>query len=203
MANPLLGFTFREVMAGGFALGVSEPASGEATGRTAGTTLTMHATIRIEDLNRFMADAQHPGSIRGRIDFPELGLQLPSTSGVFKLFSPTENPEMKYMVYELGFQSRGRDYYMTGHKEVKRAPVMDLWHATTTLYTQLHESVDATGPVVGAGILSLSFHDLLAMIPTMHALNASSPEEATIAVAKFGRFFFGEIWDTYIAKRGA
>jgi len=197
-----LGFTFSEVMAGPFALGATDPVAGEAAGRAAGTTLTMHGTIRIEDLDNFMSNAQHPGSISGRIDFAPLGLNMPSTSGVFKLFSPTGDPRMKYMVYELGFNAGGKSYYMAGHKDVKQASVIDLWQATTTLYTLLHAGTDSSGPVAGAGIISLSLRDLFAMIPTMKPLNASSPQQAAEAEAKFGKFFFGELWDTYIAKKG-
>ncbi|HSU19821.1 MAG TPA: hypothetical protein VLI45_08790 [Acidobacteriaceae bacterium] len=197
-----LGFTFSEVMAGPFALGATDPVAGEAAGRAAGTTLTMHGTIRIEDLDNFMSNAQHPGSISGRIDFAPLGLNMPSTSGVFKLFSPTGDPRMKYMVYELGFNAGGKSYYMAGHKDVKQASVIDLWQATTTLYTLLHAGTDSSGPIAGAGIISLSLRDLFAMVPTMKPLNASSPQQAAEAEAKFGKFFFGELWDTYIAKKG-
>lgn len=202
MAGSPVGFTFSEVMSGGFALGQTDPATGEAAGRAAGTTLTMHGTIRIEDLDAFIADTLHPGSITGTIDFPPLGLQMPSTSGVFRLFSPTENPQMKYMVYELGFNAGSDSYYMAGRKEVKQASILDLWHATTTLYTVLHKGSDSTGPIAGAGIISLSMHDLMQMIPTMKPLNASSPAEGAGAVAKFGKFFFGELWETYISKIG-
>lgn len=202
MANTL-GFTFSEVMSGPVALGATDPAAGEAAGRAAGSTLTMHATIQIQDLDNFMSNAQHPGSISGRIDFPPLGLNMPSTSGVFKLFSPTSDPTMKYMVYELGFDAGGKSYYMAGHKDVKQASLLDMWQATTTLYTLLHAGTDSTGPVAGAGVISLSMRDLLAMIPTMKPLNATSAQQAAEAEAKFGKFFFGELWDTYIARKGA
>lgn len=200
MADETLGFTFREKMAGGFALGETDPQTGAATGHAAGNIFTMHATIDIQDLNRFFSDSDHPGSITGRIDFAPLGLDIPSTSGVFNLFSPTNDPAMKYMVYELGFESNGRKYYLAGKKEVQQGPVTDLWKATTTLYSQLHEGSDKTGPVVGAGVLTLGVGDLVAMIPTMHSTNASSPEEAARAVARFGQFFLGELWETYVKK---
>jgi hypothetical protein len=45
--------------------------------------------------------------------------------------------------------------------------------------------------------------DLLAMIPTMHATNATSPEQAAEAMARFGKFFLGELWETYVSKAGA
>ncbi|HEY1984328.1 MAG TPA: hypothetical protein VGG85_02910 [Terracidiphilus sp.] len=203
MANETPGFTFREKMEGGFALGETDPATGARMGHDAGNIFTMHGTINIDDLDRFMSDPQHAGSITGSIDFNPLGANLPSTRGVFNLFSPTSDPTMKYMVYELGFNaSDGTSYYMAGEKKVKDAPLIELWKATTTLYTQLHQGTDKTGPVVGAGILTLGMADLLAMIPTMHATNTTSPEQAAEAVALFGKFFLGEVWDTYVTKAG-
>ncbi|MFZ0745563.1 MAG: patatin-like phospholipase family protein [Terracidiphilus sp.] len=203
MANETLGFTFREKMSGGFALGETDPQTGANVGRDAGNTFTMHGTIDIEDLNSFINDPGHAGSITGSIDFAPLGLNLPSTTGVFNLFSPTNDPTMKYMVYELGFNANGASYYMAGKKEVQQAPMTDMWKATTTLYTQLYQGTDKTGPVVGAGILTLGMTDLLAMIPTMHATNANSPEQAAAATEQFGKFFLGEMWETYVQKAGA
>jgi len=200
MSEPALGFTFREKMSGGFALGETDPYSGAKLGHAAGNTFTMHATIDIQDLDRFLVDANHPGSITGRIDFAPLGLNLPSTKGVFNLFSPTGDPSTKYMVYELGFESGGKSYYMAGHKDVRKTSIMDLWGATTTLYTTLHDGNDSSGPVVGAGMLTLGLADLMAMIPTMHATDAKSPIDAADATARFGKFFLGELWDTYVKK---
>lgn len=203
MSNETLGFTFREKMAGGFALGESDPQTGEKVGHDAGNTFTMHGTILIQDLERFMSDPGHAGSITGSIDFAPLGLGLPSTSGVFNLFSPTDDPTTKYMVYELGFNaSTGESYYMAGKKIVKQGPITEMWKATTTLYTQLFKGKDKTGTVVGAGVLSLGMTDLMAMVPTMHATNATSPEQAAEAMAKFGKFFLGELWETYVEKAG-
>jgi hypothetical protein len=36
------------------------------------------------------------------------------------------------------------------------------------------------------------------MISTMRATDARSLEEAIEAEARFGRFFLGELWDTYV-----
>jgi hypothetical protein len=204
MANEKPGFTFREKMSGGFALGHNDPETGAKAGQSAGNVFTMHGTIDIDDLALFMSDPQHAGSITGSIDFEPLGRSLPSTRGVFNLFSPTSDPTMKYMVYELGFNAtNGKPYYVAGEKKVKQGPITDMWKDTTTLYAQLHEGNDKTGPIVGAGVLTLSLGDLLAMVPTMHPTNTQSPEEAAETVARFGKFFLGEIWDTYIAKAGA
>ena len=68
----------------------------------------------------------------------ELGTGLQATSGIFNLFSPTSDPTLKLMVYEMGFQHEGKNYYFAGQKNVRQDPIFDLWKATTTLYSQIH-----------------------------------------------------------------
>jgi len=197
MNDPKLGIAFREVMSGGFALGETDPATGAAKGKNTGDILAMHAAITIQDVDRFIADPEHLGQINGSIDYGPYGENILATSGVFNLFSPTDNPDLKLMVYEMGFQHGGTDYYLAGKKEVRKHSILDLWHDTTTLLTQLHQGTDKSGPVVGAGVLSLGPLDLTRMVSTMHALNANSTAEAAEAVGRFGKFFMGELWESY------
>ena len=199
MADQPLGFTFREKMSGGFAMGETDPEKGAKLGHDAGNILTMHGTIVIPDLDQFLASEGHPGTISGSVDLVPLGTNLQSTKGVFSLFSPTNDPNSKYMVYELGFNaSNGLPYYMAGHKDVRKGAIVHLWSATTTLYTKLYQGTDTSGPVVGAGIISLGIPDLLAMIPTFKAINAKDAAQTAEVTAKFGKFFLGELWDTYV-----
>ena len=200
MSEPQLGFTFREMMVGGFAWGETDPRAGEKKGSSAGTKLAMHATITINDLRRFIDDPNHLGDITGHLDVPTLGNNIPTTRGVFNLFSPTDDPTMKYMVYEFGFDQNGEHYYMAGRKEVHNDPGMDLWSDTTTLFTTLHKGVDKSGPVVGAGVLKLSVTELIKMVPTMQPTNAKSMKEKADAVMEFGKFFMGALWVQYGPK---
>lgn len=195
-----LGITFRETMAGGFALGENDPHAGSERGKREGTALTMQATIDIQDLEAFIADAKHGGRITGNVSFPPLGDAIPAKTGVFQLFSPAEDPKLRYMIYELGFASEGKDYYLAGKKDVRDDPGFDLWSDTTTLYARLHQGTDATDPVVGAGILRLGILDLRRLVSTMHAIGAESTTQAAEAVLKFGRFFLGELWDSYVKE---
>jgi cholesterol oxidase len=185
------------VMAGGFSLGVSDPRAGRKAGEAAGTTLTMRAAIDIEDLDRFIEDPDHRGRLSGTVSFPPLGEDLLASSGVFNLFSPGDEPGTRRMVYELGLRHQGRDLYLAGHKEVKDDFGPDLLSDTTTLFTTLHEGTDASGPVIGAGTLRLGIRELKDLVGTMHATNAAGAREATEALARFGRFFLGELWKTY------
>jgi choline dehydrogenase-like flavoprotein len=200
MQNPTLGITFRETMAGGFTLGETDSNAGSQKGKNAGHILVMHATITIQDLNRFISDPGHLGQINGSIDFAAFGENIPATAGVFNLFSPTDRLSLKLMIYEMAFIANGQGYYLAGKKEVRNDSVLVMWNETTTLFTQLYQGTDKTGPVVGAGILTLGPLDLMKMVSTMHALNAASPAEEANAMTAFGRFFLGELWDSYFKK---
>jgi len=198
MNEPQVGIRFREQMSGPFALGETDPQAGADKGGAAKTIFTMRATVDIHDLDRFIADPDHLGSITGEVDFPPIGAALSSKTGVFNLFSPSGDPRTKYMVYELGFAGGDKDYYMAGKKLVKDDPVLEMWSGTTTLFTVLHEGSDASGPVIGAGILHLSLLGLLKMVPTMTVTGAATVGQKAAALEKFGRFFAGKLYDSYI-----
>ncbi|WP_428352928.1 patatin-like phospholipase family protein [Methyloprofundus sp.] len=194
--NP--GIQFKETMAGGFSLDATEPNLGCDQGKRAGTELSMHAQIDIDDIDKFVAESEHPASLIGTIDYSPMGTGIVANSGIFNLFYPTDNPKLKLMVYELGFEFEGEAYYLAGKKEVRDESILDLWPGTTTLYTQLHKGTDKSGPVVGAGILTLGVTDLLNLVSTIEVLHADSSTDKVKTIAKFGKFFMGELWDSYV-----
>lgn len=195
------GVSFRETMAGFFALGETDPETGAAKGRANGTRLAMHATIDINDIRGFVSDPQHRGGITGHIDFVSFGQNIPASGGVFQLFAPGNQPKLKWMVYELGFQHQGKRYYLAGKKHVRSRSVFRMWSDTTTLFTRLHEGSDASGPVAGAGVLTLGAGELLKLLSTFHATDAGSFGGRVRAAGAFGGFFTKELWNTYILKR--
>jgi hypothetical protein len=200
MNDSKLGFSFKEMMSGGFAMGETDPAAGAEKGKA--DVLTMHGSITIDDLDTFIADPKHSGGLDVVMDWNRFGSNLPAPHGVFNLFSPTDDPTLKLMVYEWGLEHAGESYYFAGYKEVRVHPLRDLWKDTTTLYTHLYKGTDKTGPVVGAGIISIAPSELAKMIATFQALNAHSVADRVRAEAEFGRFFLGELWDTYVKKTG-
>ena len=197
MSDEPLGITFREQMSGPFALGASDPRAGETDAKRTGTTLTMHATVTVHDVDRFVSDPQHAGDLAGEIDFAPFGNGISSQRGVFKLFSPSDEPRMRYMVYELGFRHGGDDYYLAGKKEVRDDPGFDMLSDTTTLYTRLYKGNDATGEVVGAGVLRLDMGDFAKLLTTIRPVGAKSMLEGAQAVERFGRFFAGQLIESY------
>lgn len=191
------GISFRETMKGYFALGESDPETGKDKGKDDDTELAMHASINIRDLDAFVSDPEHLGEIAGTVDFEPLGQGIPATHGKFNLFSPADQPDTKYMVYELAIEPDGQPYYLAGHKIVRDDPGFDLWSDTTTLYTTLHRGSDSSGEVVGAGVLSLGVTDLAKLVSTLKATGTASTGDAARTVWKFGKFFMGDLWDSY------
>jgi hypothetical protein len=201
MSDDKVGMMFSEVMTGGFALGQTDPEAGAKAGKS--QPLTMHGTITIDDLNQFISDPQHLGRLDVRMDWAPFGFDIPAPGGIFNLFSPTGDPRLKLMVYEWGVTHDDKSYYFAGQKDVRVHPLFDLWQDTTTLYTKLYEGVDKSGNVIGAGILELAPSQLMEMLGTFTALNTNSVGQSLDATATFGRFFLGELWDTYIRRVGA
>lgn len=198
-----VGITFRETMRGWFALDETDPARGAVRGEAAGQQLAMHAAIEIENLDEFLRDPGHAGRLTGTIDFPPLGDGVAADRGVFRLFSPTEDPQARHMVYELGFARSGQDYYLAGHKQVRDDPGIDLWSDTTTLFTTLHKGRDRQAPVAGAGVLRLGVKDLADLMSTLRVTNAAGAADVAAGYATFGGFFLGELWKIYGKKIGA
>lgn len=191
MREPGVGVGYRLAMAGGFQLGATDPQAGERGG--AATPLTLHATVHIDDLAAFIADPRHPAGLTGRIDFGPLGLvALPAESGCFGLFGAGDRADQAAgasIAYELRFVHAGRSWCLVGKKQLRTGGPWRLWRDLGTLHTTLHQGVDASGEVVGAGVLQLDVADLLRLLRSLHASNAASARAGFGAVWRFVKFF--------------
>ena len=183
------GLTFRETMSGPVALGATDPEAGAADPNA--STLAIHCEISIDDIDRFVADREHTGSITGSVEYEPFGGTLPVTKGIFNLFSPG-GPNERLMQYRLAFEHDGKPYFLDGAKHVHDDPGFDVWKDTTTLRTVLHEGTDENGPVAGAGILSLGVEALTRMMTTMRPTGGGIEP-----LVKFGKVFLGSLWASY------
>jgi hypothetical protein len=197
MNTPKAGITFNETMTGPFSLGVTDPKQVAGSSNSGQAILAIHVTVHIDDMDRFISDLHHLGRLTGHVDFPQFGGTLPATQGVFNLFSPTSDPTLTTMVYELGFRHDGQEYYLAGRKEVRDDPGFDLWGDTTTLYVTLHDGGDSTAPIIGSGVLHLGVVELVSLVKSMRVTNSNGVADQAAVVAKFGKFFLGQLWGTY------
>jgi predicted acylesterase/phospholipase RssA len=190
----LMALTFQEVMRGSFALGAQDPQQGAQQGGAAATTMTINASIRIDNLDRFLNEPAHAGSLSGTIDFAPFGAGVRATGGTFNLLERA-GPLSKEFIYQLEFQQDGKAYFLDGRKYVRQDG--DLWKDTTTLHATLYEGRDANGPVAGAGVLQLGVSDFIHTLGTIRVHNARTLIDSVAAFERFGKFFLGELWDSY------
>lgn len=196
-STPAAGLDFRETMSGPFTLGATDPQDGARAGAP---VLAMHAAIHIDDIAGFVNSSSHLARLSGTIDYAPLGTGLVAPSGVFGLFSPSGDPALTWMVYELAFEHAGQPRYLAGRKHVRLGPPWKLWHETTTLYTTLHAGRDRSGRVIGAGTLSLGVGALLDLLGTVQGTGAGSGQRVG-AVLQFFRYFSAELARTYLLRR--
>ncbi|GAA1012965.1 hypothetical protein Aple_015830 [Acrocarpospora pleiomorpha] len=162
-----------------------------------GDGFAFQITITADDVDRFLTEPEHLARAEGWIDAAICGGRRPIERGWFNLFAPGESPEHREMRYRLHFRD-GEDQPRTllGVKHVKHGPPTRLWLDTSTLHSTLlegHVEEGEEGRVLATGTLRISPADLTRMLTTFHT---AGPGGAA-ALARFGAFFLGELWDVY------
>ncbi|MDH5719263.1 MAG: hypothetical protein OEZ13_01450 [Spirochaetia bacterium] len=190
-------FTFSETMSGFIALEKRDPKEAERAAKENGSAFVMNVSVKISDLEQFIKDPFHTAKLTGSIDFTEFGDNISVSNGKFNLFSPSEDPQMKYMIYEFNFSHENQLYFFSGKKELKDDPGLDLWEDTTTLFCYIFKGANADADITASGILKISLIDFIKMLRTMSAENAQSLNKKAVIFIKFGKFFLGNLWNTY------
>jgi predicted patatin/cPLA2 family phospholipase len=193
---------FTEVMKGFAGIGADDPAKGDEAGRVGDTALSLHLTISIDDVDRFVTDPGHPAALTGHVQYDALGGRLPVDSGTFNLLVDDGDPAVKEMRYRLVcHDATGATYTVVGTKRVRDQPGIDVWADTATLYLQIRRGIGSSdrpgdgGEVVAAGIVSIHLLDFLQQLATFRAGGPMAARPA--ALARFGTLFLGKLWDVY------
>jgi hypothetical protein len=196
-----MGIRFHEVMKGPFAHGATDPVAGAREGLGDGSVLELHATATIDDVPRFVADDEHVGELTGAVTYRPISVARLPASGVFKLFTPTPDPNLKLMVYRVTFEHDGRRYCLDGAKHVRRRAVWHAWRDTTTLYCRLHAGDDPQAPVIAAGVLRLGVLAFGRQLLSFRPVNAPALTHRARSFAGFLGFFSAQLLDTYFTRQ--
>ncbi|WP_139488078.1 GMC family oxidoreductase N-terminal domain-containing protein [Brevibacillus dissolubilis] len=158
-------------------------------------------TILFENLDKALAEPNHQAIIDcGTVTAPAFSEKpLVVTEGTFKLFTKSQDMvETKQMIYSMKLLSaEGTAYYFEGSKYIRDNNGFDLWSDTTTLYYSLYKGEDLHGEKVGEGVLHIAALDFAKQLTTIKVPHAKDALERMKYVAKFGSYFFGELYDTY------
>ena len=186
--------SFDEEMAGAIVMGVTDPSSTELP---QGDRASFQLTIHVDDVDTFLAEPHHLARAEGWVRVG--GCRHAVDRGWFNLFTADGAPDRREIRYRLWFTDEaGHPHTLVGWKDVHDGPLTRMWHDTSTLYSRLLRghvppAGDADAVIDGAGTLRIQAKDLVA---TLGSFKAEGPDKVT-ALARFGRFFVGQLWDTY------
>ncbi len=160
-------------------------------------------TIRSENVDRFLSEASHEAGMIGTVNAPALSASpIAVTQGRFNLFtSDPKDPSRKKMEYAMLLNCvDGKSYYFKGFKDIHNDKGFDVWLDTTTLFVTLFGGKDDKATVLGKGMLKIEPADFATQATTMKALYAKTEGEKLQALSRFGKYFAGNVWDTYFKK---
>lgn len=199
--TPGTGVQFTETMKGFIGLGETvDFEKGFAKGKLENTTFEFTLTIQTEDIDAFVADENHAGRMIGNMIAPAISKEpLSAYNGVFNLFIQDEaDKERKRMNYNAELISpSGKNYFFEGFKDIYNNNVVDAWKDTTTLFITLYEGNTSGGNIVGKGKLVIKVSDLLKQLRTVKSLHPKNNKEGRKAIGSFGKFFAGNVFETY------
>jgi cholesterol oxidase len=191
---------FTEKMRGFVTFGEDDFDKGFRQGKKDRTALMFHLTVLMEDIERFVADEQHPGTITGHVECPALGGRLEVQQGWFHLFVEAgEHGERKLMKYRLFMEDgEGHPITLRGYKDVEDDPGLDLWPDTSTLFTHIYKGHvppegDDGAEIVATGILHIRPTDFAVQMTTLRV----HPAHRVDAIGRFGALFAGDLWEVY------
>jgi len=197
------GVQFTESMKGFFGMGETEDfESGFSRGKKDNSPFEFTLTIQTEDIQEFVQQENHPGKMIGTMLAPALSEKpMSAYNGVFNLFITDKSDDSrKKMNYTAELLSEeGKSYYFEGFKDVFNDHVVDAWKDTTTLFISVYEGNNSQGPLLGKGKLVIKVADLLRQLRTVKAIHPKSKGDGISAIATFGKFFAGNVYETYFS----
>ena len=199
------GVTFTERMHGY----IADAADGDyeaaaKAGELIGQRFAFTVNVLIDDVDAFIRDPRHPGTLTGTADAPHLSPEpLDISEGQFRLMRKDENAvETRRFEYNMLLTARdGRRFRFAGHKVVHndRLPG-DLVRDTTTLFVSLVDG-GSDGATRGGrqryGVLRIALADFTKQVRTIQGVGGHSPAARAAAVAKFGALFAAQLFDIY------
>ena len=169
-------------------------------GAIANRPLRFDVQIQIENLGEFLERPEHQAAMTGSVTCQALGGTLPIRDGRFQLFVPDAATGTRQMRYFFRFPADGSTYCLSGHKDLRDDPGVDVLEDLTCLHTEVHAGVDETAPLYGAGDLRFALRNLPGMLASLHVEGAHGWSDEVAARLAFASFAWGALRDEYLDK---
>ena len=206
-----LGLEFSEKMAGHLSKTLINPGeihgipraeylAAEADGEQKKNDFAFVLTIVGHDLDKYVTDENYQATASGWVEAPFLSPQpMTVTEGRFTVFiTDPDRPDTKQMRYSFKMAALdGKTYRLEGFKIIHHDAPLDMVPDTTTLFTTVWETTATKELKVAQGVLHVHPDDFARQMTTIKAVNATSPKQSLEAASRFGKYFFGVLYDIY------
>jgi cholesterol oxidase len=157
------------------------------------------ATVIADDVDRLVNEKDHEAVLVGTVSLSALAPEpLTIRGGRWNLF--VDDPaqvETKRMVYHMPLTlPDGRRLVVSGNKYIHDEKGFDLWRDTTTLRVEVREDA-ADAPLLFEGELTIDPRDFMRQLATMTVVGAPDFVNRMRAMATFGRFFAGALFQSF------
>jgi cholesterol oxidase len=202
-----------EWMKGYVGFGATDCDAGFIEGLDQGASYEHEVVIAMADIDRFIAEPKHMATMEGSITCGRLGGKRPIRNGVYNMLVDDENPDLTFIFYKMQFDDApgGRAYTALGHKTIENAHALDLLSRIMTLSLRIFEGdiegPDMATPVLGpphvgdAKPVAMGVLHIQTLDAFKSAASFASPGSSWLAekeaVAKFGAFYLGKLWQLY------
>lgn len=163
-------------------------------------------TIKVPDLERFLADHSTPSQVFGKITDFRFRDDMRLEQGFFQLFTqPAASPHFdttKEMHYTFFLTDReGKKWTFFGYKEILKEDTSEVWKQTTTLYYYIwegHSNFEKYGDknVHAIGVLRISLSDFMRQMRSFKT-NAPSYLAEKESLLKYFKAFTDTLWESY------
>lgn len=196
-----LGLEFSETMRGFWA---GDPTldfgPGYAAGLEQGNPVEFHLTLSTANLAATLDSPAHEFVVTGQLSAPALAaapLEVLHGSARLLIAQP-QNVGVRLMRYSLQLGSNGAvSCFFDGTKTVRDDGHGDAWADTSTLMVEMFAGTDRTGQLLGRGIMHLLVADFVKQLGTIQVRRAPDRGTELAAIAAFGTFFAGELFQIY------
>ncbi|MEP3145314.1 hypothetical protein [Qipengyuania citrea] len=151
-------------------------ANGEAWGRSEGSACDFRLTVTTDNLHRMLEEKDHRSRITGAVTVSALSPDpLPVREGTFRLLvADPERAESWTMLYDMVLEGPEGPVHFHGFKTLAQRGKSDPWTDLTTLFVTLRTGEDATGELIGRGVLKLGVDEFMRQLTTIEVHDSNS-----------------------------
>jgi cholesterol oxidase len=204
LPTPPLGLEFAEEMEGFISTKITNAKTPEEyeeaykQGKKSKNPCDFHLTMLINNLSEFINTKEHEARVEGFFSSKLFGAFRAVELGTFNLFTSQGKDDEREMHYTLPFVGEDdRPYLLQGRKEIKDDRQIDLWSDNTRLFVDIYDTTKNT--IVAQGMMYIGAIGFTKLLRAIQVKNSPDAVTSARAIALFGRFFLGTLWDLYVS----